>query len=379
MKIDKTPHRTSKKFTSGDFVFVDGFTEMGGKNIPFVILWQSKLGDYYITGDGSHYVSEEKLSLATGKDYEDYYGASALASVTRYANENRESFEAGGVAEAELAELDTKITKLSAAIQFIKGQARDKYTKMLQDLIAEKTAKLKAAEPTKAELKVEPTAAIDMDEMIRLEKIKKYKAAIDDSKNDDDDKKRWAEKIAILEKVEKRVEKAVEQVAVKVEKLEDKVDAAAAPKVVAPKAATPTPPKSKAAIKVRKPKAAKPKADAAKTASKARRATQRLSTADVDIEKDARLRAGRIGYRTSLAGNRYWEGRDNRTDIKQPPDNYPKLEKGGRVYGTGNYKNVSMDELAKMKEDGRLKDWGIKEYIYNKDKVRTGVQLKKRK
>ena len=126
MKIDKTPHRTSKKFTSGDFVFVDGFTEMGGKNIPFVILWQSKLGDYYITGDGSHYVSEEKLSLATGKDYEDYYGASALASVTRYANENRESFEAGGVVEAELKEMDRKIEKLKGGIDFLKGDVKDK-------------------------------------------------------------------------------------------------------------------------------------------------------------------------------------------------------------------------------------------------------------
>ena len=45
----------------------------------------------------------------------------------------------------------------------------------------------------------EPTAAVDMDEMIRLEKIKKYKALIADSKNDDN-KKRWAEKVAILEK-----------------------------------------------------------------------------------------------------------------------------------------------------------------------------------
>ena len=111
----------------------------------------------------------------------------------------------------ETAEIDRKIEKLKGGIDFLKGELKEKYTKILDDLIAEKAAKLKAAEPTKAELKVEPTAAIDMDEMIRLERIKKYKAAIDDVKNDAYYKKRWAEKMAILEKVEKRVEKIVEK------------------------------------------------------------------------------------------------------------------------------------------------------------------------
>lgn len=34
-------------------------------------------GTYYILGDGSHYVSETRLSPATEKDFDDYYGESA--------------------------------------------------------------------------------------------------------------------------------------------------------------------------------------------------------------------------------------------------------------------------------------------------------------
>ena len=63
--------------------------------------------------------------------------------------------------------------------------------------------------------------------------------------------------------------------------------------------------------------------------AKDRRQSQGLSTRQSDVEKDAGRKAKPKGYRISKYGNKYWEGRDNRIDVKQPPITYPKLEDGG--------------------------------------------------
>jgi len=50
-----------------------------------------------------------------------------------------------------------------------------------------------------------------------------------------------------------------------------------------------------------------------------------------DIYQDAVRPAKRIGKRTSAEGNTYYEYRENRTDRKQPPKKYPRLEDGGSI------------------------------------------------
>lgn len=50
-----------------------------------------------------------------------------------------------------------------------------------------------------------------------------------------------------------------------------------------------------------------------------------------DIYQDAVRPAKRIGKRTSAEGNTYYEYRENRTDRKQPPKRYPRLEDGGAI------------------------------------------------
>ena len=65
--------------------------------------------------------------------------------------------------------------------------------------------------------------------------------------------------------------------------------------------------------------------------AKDRRQSQGLSTRQSDVEKDAGRKAKPKGYRISKYGNKYWEGRDNRIDVKQPPITYPKLEDGGMM------------------------------------------------
>jgi hypothetical protein len=60
------------KFNDGDFVFANMDSRDPKSKTPFVISHYSN-GKYYVLGDGSHYVSEDKLSLATEKDFDDYY------------------------------------------------------------------------------------------------------------------------------------------------------------------------------------------------------------------------------------------------------------------------------------------------------------------
>jgi hypothetical protein len=57
-----------------------------------------------------------------------------------------------------------------------------------------------------------------------------------------------------------------------------------------------------------------------------------------DIYQDAVRPAKRIGKRTSAEGNTYYEYRENRTDRKQPPKRYPRLEDGGMMSDGGKIK-----------------------------------------
>ncbi len=66
-----------EKYKQGDFVFADIFND-SSKKVPFVVAHYS-YGKYYILGDGSHYVSEDKLSKATEKDFDEYYGEAAAS------------------------------------------------------------------------------------------------------------------------------------------------------------------------------------------------------------------------------------------------------------------------------------------------------------
>ena len=56
-----------------------------------------------------------------------------------------------------------------------------------------------------------------------------------------------------------------------------------------------------------------------------------------NIIQDAERPAKPIGRRTSAQGKTYYEYRENRTDRKQPPKRYPRLEDGGTT-GAGNIK-----------------------------------------
>ena len=55
-----------------------------------------------------------------------------------------------------------------------------------------------------------------------------------------------------------------------------------------------------------------------------------------NIRQDAERPAKPIGRRTSAQGKTYYEYRENRTDRKQPPKRYPRLEDGGTT-GAGSY------------------------------------------
>lgn len=69
------PKQEGLKYKSGDFVFAHIFKDEN-KRVPFIVSDFSN-GKYYILGDGSHFVSEDKLSSATEKDFDEYYGDSA--------------------------------------------------------------------------------------------------------------------------------------------------------------------------------------------------------------------------------------------------------------------------------------------------------------
>ena len=71
-----------EKYKSGDFVFTNMDTRDASSKTPFIVSHWSH-DKYYILGDGSHYVAEEKLSPATEKDFVDYYGQEVADSYIR--------------------------------------------------------------------------------------------------------------------------------------------------------------------------------------------------------------------------------------------------------------------------------------------------------
>jgi len=74
----------------------------------------------------------------------------------------------------------------------------------------------------------------------------------------------------------------------------------------------------------------------------------------VDIKKDAERPAKPIGKRKSKSGNTYYEYRLNRTDIKQPPKKYPKLEDGGMMEN-GGFFDKKEEVVFKFKEGEKIK------------------------
>ncbi len=70
-----------KKYKQGDFVFAkanrfDTRIKDESSKIPFFVSHWSH-DKYYVLGDGSHYISEDELTHATEKDFNDYYGENA--------------------------------------------------------------------------------------------------------------------------------------------------------------------------------------------------------------------------------------------------------------------------------------------------------------
>ena len=88
-----------------------------------------------------------------------------------------------------------------------------------------------------------------------------------------------------------------------------------------------------------------------------------------DINKDAERPAKPIGKRTSADGNTYYEYRENRTDRKQPPKRYPRLEDGGMMddatTGAGSF------------ADGGMMARGGSTDNFNPSKYNKGVVLEK--
>ena len=84
------------KYKLGDFVFARLYKDQSIKT-PFIVSHWSH-DAYYILGDGSHYVKEEKLEPATEKDFDDYYGEGKAKEYSRALNmdEFGKPYEMGG-------------------------------------------------------------------------------------------------------------------------------------------------------------------------------------------------------------------------------------------------------------------------------------------
>jgi hypothetical protein len=74
--------------------------------------------------------------------------------------------------------------------------------------------------------------------------------------------------------------------------------------------------------------------------------------AGVDLEKDADRPALPTGKRISKNGNRYYEYRANRIDVKQPPKKYPKLEKGGETDDKVRFDMYGYMDINNRTQDG---------------------------
>jgi hypothetical protein len=70
-----------------------------------------------------------------------------------------------------------------------------------------------------------------------------------------------------------------------------------------------------------------------------------------NIYQDAVRPAKPIGRRTSAEGNTYYEYRENRTDRKQPPRKYPRLEDGGIMAKGGTTNENLIKELNKLQRE----------------------------
>jgi len=103
-----------------------------------------------------------------------------------------------------------------------------------------------------------------------------------------------------------------------------------------------------------KPKATTSKVSKAKEISKEikRKYSKSRPFGKSDIYQDAQRPAKPIGRRTSAEGNTYYEYRENRTDRKQPPRKYPRLEDGGMMAKGGmTYSKIKSQYLENEDEN----------------------------
>ena len=90
------------KFKEGDFVFANMNTKDTSSKIPFVVLHKKGStsknvpNEYYVIGDGSHYLKEERLSKATEKDFDDYYTKEGLTQKQIQSFKNQFNYAKGG-------------------------------------------------------------------------------------------------------------------------------------------------------------------------------------------------------------------------------------------------------------------------------------------
>jgi hypothetical protein len=111
-------------------------------------------------------------------------------------------------------------------------------------------------------------------------------------------------------------------------------------------------------------------ADAQKSAKKPTKKATTKRKAKFN-EQDAQRPAKPIGRRTSADGNVYYEYRDNRTDRKQPPKRYPRLEDGGVMAKGG-----GVGTLAKEVEIVALSQSGARGYsVYDTMTNRRAINI----
>jgi hypothetical protein len=99
--------------------------------MPFFVMGsKSADGKYYVSGDGSHYVPEEELTLATEADFNAYYGPNASKGFTHTI------FKTGGfVGKAEMVWRDMSI---SERIDFLRKNFTPQITPASQELLTKK-------------------------------------------------------------------------------------------------------------------------------------------------------------------------------------------------------------------------------------------------
>ena len=95
------------------------------------------------------------------------------------------------------------------------------------------------------------------------------------------------------------------------------------------------------------------------------------------IEKDAQIPALPKGKRISRkTGKAYWENRANRSDVKQPPVDYPKLAHGGYI-DIDKFYYIGLPEVTSVDKNGRkTANWKLIEVDKNGNKIESIENIK---